>query len=102
MSATIDPARTETIARHLATDYARDKVARALHDVLLDGLEFGPCDLPKPEDREWIRAAMAVPVREVTEAAIQLLARRVTEALEAAPNDLLVRFEESHRWNGMG
>ena len=94
--------RSRTIERQVATDYARDKVARALYEVIVDGFEFGPCDLPTRDDREWIRGAIAVPIQEATEIALRVLARRLTQAKERAPNGLIGRYDASHRWEELG
>src|SRR5437870_4463186 len=66
--------------------------SRCVHD----GLVFGPRELPTPEDREWIRGAIAVPIQEVTEVALEMLAWRLTRALESAPDRLMARFRTSH------
>ncbi len=90
-------ARSRTIERQVETEYARDVVAKALHEVVLDSVGFGPCDLPTRDDREWIRGAIAMPIQEATDAALHVLARRLTQALERAPNGLLDRLDASHR-----
>jgi len=96
MIGTLDQARSRIVARHIATEYARDNVTKALYEAVLDGLEFGPRDLPYAEDREWIRGNLAVPLHEATDAALQVLIWSVSRALEQAPNGLLERFERSH------
>ena len=85
--------RRTAIERHIATDYARDKVALALYEVILDGVGYGPRDLRASEDREWIRGAIAVPIHEATEVALHVLAWRVTQALERAPDGLRRRID---------
>ena len=97
-----DQDRFRLIARNLASEYARDKVAKALYAAVVDGLEFGPRDLPLAEDREWIRGAIAVPMQEASDAAIQVLASSVGRALELAPNDLLDRYARSHHLQELG
>ena len=94
--------RCRVIAGHVANDYARDKVARALYEAVVEGLEFGPRDLPRPADRDWIRGSLAIPLREATDAALEVLTGSVTRALERAPNGLLDRFEESHHLEELG
>jgi hypothetical protein len=91
-----DQDRCRVIARHVASEYARDKVAKALYEAVVEGLEFGPRDLPLADDREWIREAIAVPLQEASDAALKVLAWSVGRALERAPNDLLDRYERSH------
>jgi hypothetical protein len=89
------------IARHVATEYARDRIARALYDAMIDGLQFGPRDLPHVEDRDWIRAAMAVPLQEATDVALGCLTSEIRRALERAPNRLLERYVASHPAEGL-
>jgi len=100
--ATPEHSRPRTMERQIATEYARERVATALYEVILDGMQFGPRDLPSCEDREWIRGAIAVPLQEATEVALRVLATSLTTALERAPNLLLDRFEASHRWVELG
>jgi hypothetical protein len=90
-------ARSRVAARHIATVYARDNVTKALYEAVVDGLEFGPRDLPLADDREWIRGNLAVPLQDATDAALEVLIWSVSRALERAPNGLLDRFEHSHR-----
>jgi hypothetical protein len=97
MIATPDEARSHVVARHIATEYARDSVMKALYEAVVDGLEFGPRDLPLADDRAWIRGNLAVPLQEATDAALQVLVWSVSRALERAPNGLLERFERSHQ-----
>ena len=97
-----DQDRFRLIARHVASKYARDKVARALYAAVVEGLEFGPRDLPLAEDREWIREAIAAPLQEASDAAIEVLASSVGRALERAPSDLLERYERSHHLQELG
>ena len=94
--------RSRAVEVQLATDYARDKVAKALYEVIVDGVEFGPRDLPTSEDREWIRGAIAIPLHEATEIALHILAWRLTQALERAPDGLLDRFDASHQSRELG
>jgi hypothetical protein len=102
MIGTLDQARCRNIATHVATEYARDRVARALYEAIVDGLEFGPRDLPKAEDREWLRRAMTAPLHEATEAALAALGSSVGQALERAPTGFLDRFEGSHHLQDLG
>jgi hypothetical protein len=92
-----EQARCRFIARQVVTEYARDKVAKALYEAILEGLEFGPRDLPLAEDREWIRRAIGVPLQEATDAALEVLSQSVGRTLERAPNGLLERFARSHQ-----
>jgi len=56
MISTSDRDRCRLISWHVVTEYARDRVARALYEATIEGLEFGPRDLPSTEDREWSAA----------------------------------------------
>jgi hypothetical protein len=102
MIRTPDPRRCQLIARHVTTEYARDKVLKALYEAVHDGLEFGPRDLPLAEDREWIRGAIAMPLQEAADAALEALTWNVSRALERAPDGLLDRFERSHSGKELG
>lgn len=102
MIATPTEARSPVVARHIATEYARDNVMKALYEAVVDGLEFGPRDLPLADDRAWIRANLAVPLQEATDAALQVLIWRMSRTLEQAPNGLLDRFEQSHHAVDLG
>jgi len=93
MIETPDRVRARSLATHVASDYARDRVARALYEAVLEGLALGPRDLRLAEDREWIHGAIAVPLQEATDAAIQVLVRSVSRTLAQAPDGLLDRFE---------
>jgi len=95
-------ALAQIISRQVATAYARDRVAGSLYAAVLEGLEFGPRDLPLAGDREWIRGAIAVSLQEATDAALEALAWSVTRALERAPNGLLERYEGSHHLADLG
>ncbi len=90
--------RCRYIARHVVSEYARDKVAKALYEAVTEGLEFGPRDVPLSADREWIRGAIAVPLQDATDAALEVLSWSVSRTLERAPSGLLERFEQSHHF----
>ena len=94
--ATAAYAAPRTIERQIATEFARDKVAKALFEVILDSVEVGPRDLRSFEDREWIRGAIAIPIQEATEVALHVLAWRLTQALDRAPNGLSHRFDSRY------
>jgi hypothetical protein len=96
VTTTTHRARSRTIERRIETEYARDRLAKALHEVVLDSVAFGPCDLPTRGDREWIRSAIAMPIQEATDAALRVLARRLTVAMDNAPDGLLDRLDVSH------
>jgi hypothetical protein len=97
-----DQATHAAIDCRIATAFARHRVAQALHEVTLDSLAYGPRDLPTQDDREWIRGAIAMPIQEATEAALDVLAARLTESLERAPNGLVRRCAASHLGQELG
>ena len=94
--------RCRLIARQVASDYARDKVAKALYEAVVEALEFGPRDLPHADDRDWFRGAIAHPLQEASDAAVEVLAWSVGRALERAPNGLLDRYVRSHHLRELG
>jgi hypothetical protein len=94
--------RRELITKRIATDHARDQVVRALYEAVIQGVEFGPRDLPHPADREWLRGAIAVPLQEAAEEALDALAWEVLALLERAPNGFIERYERSHHLNELG
>lgn len=102
MIATPDQDHCQQIARRLASEYARHKVAMALYETVLQGLEFGPRDLPRAEDREWIRGSIAVPLQEATDAALRVLVLSVSRTLERAPDGFIDRLERSHHLADLG
>jgi len=85
--------RCRLIARQVVSEYARDKVAKALYEAALEGLDCGPCELPSATDREWLRAALAGPLQDATDAALTTLRRSVGRTLEHAPLSLLAQLE---------
>jgi hypothetical protein len=96
------PARPRVIERNIATEHARDMIAKAFYEVLLEGVGYGPRDLPTSEDRDWIRGAIAMPIQDATELALHDLARRLAQALERAPTGLRSRYDAGHRGAGFG
>jgi hypothetical protein len=94
--------RIRVLERSVATTHSRDTIIRALYDVLLDSLDFGPRDLPLPEDREWLRGAIAVPLQEATDVAIHSLIWNVAETFERAPDRIRERFDRSHEGELLG
>ena len=102
MTAGLTEDRCHLIARHVGTEFARDRVIKALYDAVHDGLEFGPRDLPLAEDREWVRGAIAVPLQEAADAALEVLASSIAKALERSPTGWLDRFDRSHHLVDLG
>jgi hypothetical protein len=99
---TIDGAPCRAIERQISTEYGRDKLAKALYEVIVDGLAFGPRELSTPDDRDWIRGAIAMPIQETTDVALHVLAWRIAQVLERAPDGLKDRLRSSPRWVELG
>lgn len=97
-----DMSRVQSIERRVATVQSRDTVKKALYDVLIDAIDFGPRDLPLPEDREWMRGAVAVPLQEAADVALDALVWSVAKALERAPDRIRERFDRSHEGEDLG
>jgi hypothetical protein len=96
MSAIAGEARLHIIERHVATPYARAAVSKALYDVLLEAIDFGPRELPSAADRETLRVAVTGALQETTDVALRALVWRVALALDHAPPDVRDRFDRSH------
>jgi len=47
--------RSDAIAARVATAYARDRIAQAVYEAIIAGIDIGPCALPAPADRAWLR-----------------------------------------------
>jgi hypothetical protein len=95
-------ARVQIIERSVATIHSRDTITKALYEVLLDSLDFGPRDLPEPDDREWLRGAVAIPLQEATDVALHSLVWNVAETFEHAPERIRERFDRSHEGEDLG
>lgn len=94
--------RIQVLERAVATTHGRHTITKALYEVLLDGLDFGPRDLPLPEDREWLRGVIAMPLQEATDVALHSLIWNVAEAFERAPDRIRERFDRSHEGEDLG
>jgi len=84
--------RLRTLNRHLGTEFARDQVSRALFEVVVDGLHLSPCRLPDG-DRDWLRGALAMPIHDATNVALDVLAWRIERILDGAPQPLRERLD---------
>jgi hypothetical protein len=92
--------RLAVLQRRITSDRARHALALALYEAVVDGLEFGPRDLATPADREWIHGAIAVPLQESVDVALDALAWRVAVLLGRAPDELGTRYVRSHEDGG--
>ena len=102
MSAIAGEARLHTIERHVATSYARATVSKALYEVLLDAIDFGPRDLPTAADREAMRSVISGPLQEATDIALRALIWRIAVAMEKTPPDVRERFDQNHDAEDLG
>ena len=94
--------RSAAIAARVVTAYARDRVAQAVYEAIIAGIDIGPCALPTPADRAWLRQAIAVPIGQATDAALETLRGALGECLGDAPPDLVLRLETGQRLLSLG
>lgn len=94
--------RVRVLRRHVVTDAARDRVARALYEAVVDGFEFGAREVASPADRDWLRGAFAVALHDTVDVALDLMASRIATALDDAPNGLGERYDRSHELEDYG
>jgi hypothetical protein len=87
--------RAVVLRRRIATDRARHAIATALFEAVADGIEFGPRDLSSSADREWLRGAVAIPIQESADDALDAIVWRLSDLLGRAPGDMAARFIES-------
>jgi hypothetical protein len=76
----------------VATDFARDRLARAIFDVVADGLDLGPIAVRTAEDRAWVQAAIAEPIQHAADHALERLVLALIDALDAGRPDLVSRL----------
>lgn len=94
--------RAVILRRAIATERARHALAVALFEAVADGIEFGPRDIAAATEREWLRGAVAVPIQETADVALDALVWRLTDLLGRAPNGLCDRFLASHEGEDLG
>ena len=94
--------RVAVLRRHVAGDRARHALAATLYEVVVEGLGFGPRDLESADDRAWIRGALAMPLQETVDLALDALAWRIAEVLDRAPDGLGERYDRSHESEELG
>jgi hypothetical protein len=54
------------------------------------------------EDREWLRGAIAVPLQDAADIALEVLVSSIARSLERSPAGWLERFERSHHLVELG
>ena len=94
--------RAVILRRRIATERARHALAMALYEAVADGIEFGPRDLVASADREWLHGAVAIPIQETADVALDALIWRLADVLGRGPNDLGERFTRSHEGVELG
>ncbi len=94
--------RAAILHRRIATDRARHALALALFEAVVDGIEFGPRDLAGATAREWLRGAVAIPIQETADVALDALVWRLADLLGRAPTGLSERFASSHEGEELG
>ncbi len=85
-------ARRRAIERLVATDYARDRFARAAFEIVADGLDLGPIAVRTPSERAWVREALARPIQIVAEHVLGALVDELAETLDGGPDELVARI----------
>lgn len=90
--ATAAARRRRTIRRLLATDFARDRLSRALFEIAADGLNIGPVAVRTPADRACVRDVLSGPIQRTAEDAVERLAVELTQAMAALPEPLAERI----------
>jgi hypothetical protein len=94
--------RAAILHRRIATERARDALALALFEAVADGIEFAPRDLAAASDREWLHGAVAIPIQETADVALDALVWRLADLLGRAPNGLGERVTGSHEGDELG
>jgi hypothetical protein len=80
------------LERLLDTDFAHDRLAAALFEVLADGLDLGPCAVRSPGDRAWVDDAISGPIQRTAEDAIERLVGELTRSFAEVPAALIERM----------
>ena len=81
--------RRRAIERLIATDFARDRLARAVFDVVTDGLDLGPIAVRTADDRAWVRRAITDPIQHAADHALERLVLELIDALSTGRPDLV-------------
>jgi hypothetical protein len=84
--------RRRAIEHLVATDFARDRLARAAFDVLAESLDLGPIAVRTAADGVWVRAAIAGPIRRAADHAIDRLIVELIDSLGRGRPDLVARM----------
>lgn len=84
--------RRRAIELLVASDHARDRIARATFEVVADGLDLGPIAVRSGADRAWVRTAIAGPIQRAAEHAIERLINDLEATFDGGPADLVDRI----------
>jgi hypothetical protein len=101
--ATVTARRRRAIERAVATDHARDRIARALFDVVADALDLGPIAVRSAVDRAWVQYAIAGPIQCAADEALERLVDELIDELSAGRPDLVARIlaASAEPWPGV-
>jgi hypothetical protein len=90
--ATATARRRRAVEHVIATEFARDRISRAIFDVIADGLDLGPFAIRSPEDQAWVRETIALVIQTGTTAALERTTAELAGAVASAPPDLVIRL----------
>jgi hypothetical protein len=90
--ATVTARRRRSIEGVVATDYARDRVARAVFEVVADALDIGPIAVRSAADRAWVQSAIAGPIQHAADQALDRLVYDLIDQLSTGRSDLVARI----------
>jgi hypothetical protein len=90
--ATVTARRRRAIEQAVSTDHARQRVARAVFEVVAGALDLGPIAVRSAEDRAWVRDAIAAPIQHATDQALGCLVDELIDELSAGRPDLVGRI----------
>lgn len=76
------------LSRRVHSEFARTRLSEAAYDAAMDALHPVLHDVSSPQERAWLREALAGPLHRAAEAAIDVLAIELDVALEDAPASL--------------
>jgi hypothetical protein len=80
------------LARLLETDFAHDRLAAALFEVLADGLDLGPCAVLTAADRTWVRDAISGAIQRTAADAVERLVSDLASSFATGPAALVERM----------
>jgi hypothetical protein len=90
--ATATARRRRAVEHVIATEFARDRIARAIFDVIADGLDLGPLAIRTAEDQRWVREMIALVIQNGTAAALERTSTELAGAVAGGPPDLVIRL----------